>query len=91
MKKLLLSLLTATALAAQAQNTDAEVTKIDKAQARITLKHSGIKNLDVPPMTMAFRVRDAKMLDGVASGDKIKATVERVDGQYTVTAISKAP
>ena len=90
MKKLLLALIAATALAAQAQNTDAEVKKVDKAQGKITLAHSGIKTLDVPPMTMALRVKDARMLEGVNAGDKVKATIEKVDGQYTVTSLSKA-
>ncbi len=77
----------------QAQTTTAggEVTKLDKAGNRITIKHGGIKNLDMPPMTMSFRVRDPKLLDGVAVGDRVRFAAERIDGQYTVTALTKAP
>lgn len=71
--------------------TAGEVTKLDKAGGRITLKHAGIKPLDMPPMAMAFRLRDAKMLDSVAVGDRVRFSAERIDGQYVVTAISKAP
>ena len=71
--------------------TAGEVTKLDKAGGRITLKHGGIKPLDMPAMTMAFRLRDAAMIDGMAVGDRVRFTAERIDGQYTVTAISKAP
>jgi Cu/Ag efflux protein CusF len=76
---------------AQAATAAGEVTKLDKAGGRITLKHGELKALDMPPMTMSFRVRDAKLLDGVAVGDRVRFTAEKLDGQYTVTALSKAP
>jgi len=84
-------LLALAALAAQAQSIDGEVRKIDKAQGKITLKHGEIKNLDMPPMTMVFRVKDPGMLERVAVGDKVRFDAAKVDGQYTVTAITKAP
>ena len=68
-----------------------EVTKLDKAGARITLKHGEIKSLDMPPMTMAYRVRSPQLLDGVAVGDRVRFAAERIDGNYTITALSKAP
>lgn len=85
------ALLGLTALGAAAQSTDAEVRKVDKAQGKVTLKHGEIKNLDMPPMTMIFRVKDAKWLDQVAAGDKVKVDIEKIDGQYVVTAINRAP
>ncbi len=87
--KRLITLLAATtlSLAAWAQPVDGEVKKIDKAQGKVTLKHGEIKNLDMPAMTMVFRVKDAKMLDGLAEGAKVKFAAEKVDGQYTVTQI----
>jgi Cu(I)/Ag(I) efflux system protein CusF len=76
---------------AQAPLTPGEVTKLDKAGGRLTLKHGEIKHLDMPPMTMVFRVADPKMLDGLAVGSRIRFAAERINGQYTVTQISKAP
>ena len=76
---------------AWAQDTDGEVRKIDKAQSKITLKHGEIKNLDMPPMTMVFRLKDAKLLDRVAVGDKVRFAAEKIDGNYVVTQITKAP
>ncbi|WP_294001637.1 copper-binding protein [Sphaerotilus sp.] len=76
------------ALPAHAQSTDAEVMKIDKPQQKITLKHGEIKNLDMPPMTMVFRVQDAGMLDAVKVGDKVKFDADKVGGQYTVTKLA---
>jgi len=72
---------------AGAAMADAEVRKIDKEQGKITLKHGEIKNLDMPPMTMVFRVKDAAMLDQVKEGDKIRFTADKVGGQFTVTGI----
>ncbi len=86
-----LALMLSVAAHAQAPTTDGEITKIDKAQARITLRHGEIKNLDMPAMTMVFRVREAAMLDNVAVGDKVRFNAAKLDGYYTVTAISKAP
>jgi Cu(I)/Ag(I) efflux system periplasmic protein CusF len=94
MKKLLIaltSLLFSATLLAQAPPVDGEVKKIDKAQGRITLKHGDIKHLDMPPMTMVFRVSSPAMLDAVAVGDKVRFTAEKVGGNYTVTTLSKAP
>ena len=88
----LIAALTATTLAlAQAGMVTGEVTKVDKANARVTLKHGEIKSLDMPPMTMAYRVRTPQLLEGVAVGDRVRFTAERIEGNYTVTALSKAP
>ena len=76
---------------AWAQSTEGEVRKIDRAQGKLTLKHGEIKNLDMPAMTMAFRVADAKMLDGLAEGAKVRFDVEKRNGQYTVVKLSPAP
>ena len=85
------ALLTAVAVQAQAPTASGEITKLDKAAARVTLKHGEIKNLDMPPMTMVFRVSDPKLLDGLAVGQRIGFTAERINGQYTVTSVTKAP
>lgn len=67
--------------------TDGEVKKVDKDAGKITIKHGEIKNLEMPPMTMVFRVTDLNMLDQVKTGDKVRFVVEKVGGQYTVTKI----
>lgn len=85
----------ALAMAASAPNASAQsalvngqVTKIDAAQGKITLRHEPIKNLDMDSMTMVFRV-DPAMLKGVKVGDKVKFEADRVNGQLTVTKIQK--
>ena len=87
-----LALITSLALAAgfaSAQSVDAEVRKVDTAQGKLTLKHGEIKNLDMPPMTMVFRVANKTMLDGLKAGDKVKVDVDKIDGQYTVVRLAR--
>lgn len=67
--------------------TDGEVRKVDKDAGKITIKHGPIANLDMPAMTMVFRVKDASMLDQVKQGDKIKFEVDKVKGAYTVLRV----
>ncbi|MHB8495717.1 MAG: copper-binding protein [Casimicrobiaceae bacterium] len=67
--------------------TEGEVRKIDKDAGKITLRHGPITNLDMPGMTMVFRVSDPAMLDGVKEGAKVRFVADRVGGALTVTAI----
>ena len=67
--------------------TEAEVRKVDKDNQKITLKHGEIKNLDMPPMTMVFRVNDPSFIDKVKPGDKVRFHASNEDGKLTVTEI----
>ena len=70
--------------------SEAEVRKVDKDAGKITLKHGEIKNLDMPPMSMVFQVKDKALLDKVKAGDKISFTADKVSGAYTVMSIEPA-
>ena len=70
--------------------TDGEVKKVDKGAGKVTIKHGEIKNLEMPPMTMVFRVKDAAMLDQLKAGDKIKFEAEKIDGAYTLKKFEAA-
>ena len=63
---------------------DAEVRKVDKDAAKLTLKHGEIKSLEMPPMTMVFKVKDKAMLDQLNAGDKIRFQAVNEAGKYTV-------
>jgi Cu/Ag efflux protein CusF len=76
-----------TAAAATGPTSDAEVRRVDKEQGKVTLRHGPIANLDMPAMTMVFKVADRKLLDAIKSGDKVKFSAEDVNGALTVTAI----
>ena len=69
----------------------AAVRKVDKEAEKITLKHEAIPSLDMPAMTMVFRVSDPKFLERVKTGDKVRIAVEKVGGQFTVTKIEPIP
>ena len=69
---------------------EGEVRKVDKEQRKVTVKHGEIKNLEMPPMTMVFRVKDAALLDKVKEGDKIRFAAEKIEGNITITQIEAA-
>ncbi|MDN7700333.1 MULTISPECIES: copper-binding protein [Burkholderia] len=70
--------------------TDAEVKKVDAASGKITLKHGALENVGMPPMTMAFKAKDAAMLAHAHAGDKVKVRIEKVDGTLTIVKLVKA-
>jgi Cu/Ag efflux protein CusF len=69
---------------------DGEVKRIDTAAGKLQIKHGPIASLNMPPMTMLYKVKDASMLSGLAVGQLIRFKAEKIDGQYVVTAIEKA-
>jgi Cu(I)/Ag(I) efflux system protein CusF len=80
------------AVLAQTSMYDGQVTKIDEAAGKITIKHATpIPKFDMDEsMTMVYRVQDPAMLKAVKAGDKVKFDADRVNDQFTVTKIQKA-
>ncbi|UVE67269.1 copper-binding protein [Burkholderia pyrrocinia] len=76
--------------ASHAALTDAEVKKVDAASGKVTLKHGALDNVGMPPMTMAFKAKDAAMLEQVHVGDKVKVRIENVNGTMTIVKLVKA-
>lgn len=74
-------------MATPADMADGEVRKVDKDAKKITLKHGEIKNLDMPPMSMVFQVKDPALLDKVKAGDKVRFKAEKAGGAIVVTDI----
>ena len=66
------------------------VRKIDLANGKITLKHGPITNLEMPAMTMVFRVQPVELLNTVKVGDAVRFHAERLEGVFSVTAIQPA-
>jgi Cu/Ag efflux protein CusF len=79
------------AAASAADMTEGEIRKVDRDAKKLTIKHGEIKNLDMPPMTMVFQVRDDAMLDKVKVGDKVRFVVEKAASGFVVTEIQPAP
>ncbi len=78
---------TESAASATAELVDGEVKKIDKDAGKMTLRHGELKNLNMPPMSMVFRVKDPAMLDQVKTGDKVKFAADRVNGAVTIVEL----
>jgi len=74
-----------------AELSEGEITRWDPRTLRLTLKHGEIKNLEMPPMTMVFRVSDASVVGDLKPGDKVRFQAEQVNGAYHVKQIEKAP
>ena len=64
---------------------------MDRDSRKITIKHGQIKSLDMPPMTMAFTVKDPALLETAQAGDKVRFVAVLEDGKFVVTAIEAAP
>ncbi len=67
--------------------TTGEVRKIDKEAGKLTLKHERIVNLNMPPMTMVFRVKEKSMLNALQVGDTIQFKAVDKNGVLTITEI----
>ena len=76
--------------AANAQLTAGEIRKADTAQGKVAIRHEAIQNLDMPPMTMVFRVSNPDLLAHAQVGEKIRFRAEKKDGAMVVTEIERA-
>lgn len=72
---------------AAAEMASGEVRKVDKEAGKLTIKHGPLANLNMPPMSMAFRVKDPAWLDQVKVGDSIRFVAERIEGAFVVTRL----
>jgi len=66
---------------------DGEIRKVDIAAGKLTIRHAPLTELDMPAMTMVFRVADPKMLDELKPGDKVRFVATRDGGAFTVTRL----
>lgn len=65
---------------------DALVKKVDKTKGTVTLSHGALPN-GMPPMTMAYKVKDVAMLGQLQAGQKIRFATDPAEGGMTVTQI----
>lgn len=79
-------------IVAQAEigTAEGEVRRIDKDAGKVTLRHGPIEGMDMPAMTMVFRVTDPAMLDRLAVGDKVHFTTAKEGGTFTLKTVEKA-
>lgn len=80
----------ASAPASASTLSDGEIRKIDRDAGKLTLRHGELKNLNMPPMTMVFMVKDKTLLNELKVGDKIRFHVIMEAGQMVITRIEPA-
>jgi Cu(I)/Ag(I) efflux system periplasmic protein CusF len=67
------------------------VRKIDAETRKITIKHGEIKNLEMPGMTMVFRLQDSVSVDKLQTGDKVLFHAEKINGAFVITELTTSP
>jgi Cu/Ag efflux protein CusF len=70
--------------AAAEQMSEGTIKKIDKASGKVTIQHGPLERLQMPAMTMAFKLKNAAWLDQMKVGDKIRFVADKLDGALTV-------
>lgn len=78
------------ALAQDIPMVKGEITKIDDAQNKLTIRHGAMPHIGMDhPMMMVFKVADPAMIETVAVGDQIQFRADRIRGDLTVIEIEK--
>lgn len=67
-----------------------EIRKVDLAARKITIKHGPLRNLDMPAMTMVFRIKDRSLLEGLETGEPVRFQAEKLGAVFIVTWIEPA-
>ena len=67
-----------------------EIRKIKLKSGKITIKHEPIPNLDMPGMSMVFRVEEGVDISEFKKGDSVEFTVVDKDGKMVIMSIKKA-
>lgn len=80
----------APATGAEAVMTAGEVTRVDARNGKLTIRHEEIKNLDMPPMTMVFGLKDSSKVASFKPGDKVLFHAEDNAGALSITRIEAA-
>jgi protein SCO1 len=65
-----------------------QVLAVDRTRQEITIKHGDIRGF-MPGMTMPFRVRDARLLDGRSAGDLVTATLVVEDADAFLSSVER--
>ncbi len=81
------ALLSATVAFADPAFTKGIVKKVKPEDGKVTIIHEELVDLEMPAMTMVFRVADDTMFEQLEPGAEIEFVAERVNGKLTVTSL----
>jgi Cu(I)/Ag(I) efflux system protein CusF len=68
--------------------TRGEIKKIDLEAGKVTIKHGEIKNLDMPAMTMVFKLTKPAEANNFNVGDNVQFRADNLNGTLVVTEIA---
>lgn len=60
------------------------VSKVDAEKSTVTIAHGPVESMKWPAMTMAFKVKDKKMLGKVKEGEKVDFSFVQSGKDYTI-------
>lgn len=63
------------------------VKRIDEKAGKVTIIHEDLVDLEMPAMTMVFRLADPEMMKLLTEGKEIFFVAGRVEGKLTVTKL----
>ena len=69
---------------------EGQILQVDAARGRVMIAHQEIIGF-MAAMTMTFRVKDGKLLDGFKPGDRVEFTLEETPQSVTISSIKKKP
>lgn len=72
---------------AASYKTTGVVKNVDAGKGTVTVAHEPVKDLNWPAMTMAFLVKDKKMLEKFAADKKVSFEFVKQGADYVVTSV----
>ncbi|MDR3038538.1 MAG: copper-binding protein [Candidatus Adiutrix sp.] len=69
--------------------TTGTIKELDAAGGRLVIDHGPVVSLNWPPMVMGFMADDAGLLNGLASGDKVRFDFRADPRGYLIVDIEK--
>lgn len=70
-----------------AEFTKGKIKKLDEKAKKVTIIHEELKGLEMPAMTMVFRIGDGVDAAKLKEGADIEFVADRVNGKLTVTEV----
>lgn len=70
-----------------AEFTKGKIKKLDEKAGKVTIIHEELKNLEMPAMTMVFKIGDGVDAAKLKEGSDVEFVADRVNGKLTVTEV----
>ena len=67
---------------------EGQILQVDAGRGRVTIAHQEVIGF-MAAMTMTFRVKDGKLLDGFKPGDRVEFTLEETPQSVMISSIRK--